>query len=75
LNEEEADVEVQQPALASLGAQKKQFERDLPPHQSEAPTEPAKHENSTLPSQRASKTLVIHVPKNARPPESRPRFR
>ena len=75
MNEEEADVEVQQPALASLGAQKKQFERDLPPHQSEVPTKPAKQEYSTLPSQRASKTLVIHVPKNARPPESRPRFR
>jgi hypothetical protein len=77
LNEEEADVEAQQAALDSLRARKKQSkrgQRDLPPHlnQAIAPTEPERHKNSARPSQRASKTPVIQVPKNARPPESRP---
>jgi len=73
LSEGEADVEAQQAALDSFHSQKKPMERDLPPHQSVAPSEPEQRENSVVQSsRRTSKTPVVNVPKNTRPPESRP---
>ena len=72
LSETEANVEVQQAALNSFHYQKKPIERELPPHQSVTPTEPEQHEDSTTHSRHTSKTPVIHVPKNTRPPESHP---
>jgi hypothetical protein len=59
LGEDEVDVEAQRAALDSLRLQKKHIERDVPPHQSVAPSEPEKRTESLVPSPRASKTASV----------------